>query len=158
MYEGYITDIEGIEVGHYTDSINMTGCTAIICRKGAIVGSDVRGGAPGTRETDLTKPGNLVEKAHAIILSGGSAYGLAAADGVMQYLEEAGVGFNTGHAIVPIVCSAVIYDLGVGSATVRPGAEEGRKAAHAASRNEKSQGRVGAGTGATVGKIYGQKS
>ncbi|MBP3939881.1 MAG: P1 family peptidase [Christensenellaceae bacterium] len=154
-YSGYLTDVPGILVGHYTDEENKTGCTAIICKNGAVCGSDVRGGAPGTRETDLTKPGKMVERAHCVMLSGGSAFGLAAASGAMDQLEEMGIGLDTGAAKVPIVLSAVIYDLGFGSAKVRPTAEDGKKAVLAASSTENRQGSVGAGTGATVGKALG---
>ena len=118
-------------------------------------GVDIRGSAPGTRETDLLRPLNLVQKAHAIVLSGGSAYGLAAADGVMTYLEERGFGFPTGAAVVPIVASAILYDLGVGDPTVRPRAEHGYQACVAAIAAPPTQGSVGAGTGATVGKVLG---
>ena len=138
-YSGYLTDVPGILVGHYTDEENKTGCTAIICKNGAVCGSDVRGGAPGTRETDLTKPGKMVERAHCVMLSGGSAFGLAAASGAMDQLEEMGIGLDTGAAKVPIVLSAVIYDLGFGSAKVRPTAEDGKKAVLAASSTENRQ-------------------
>jgi len=155
MYSGYVTDIKGILVGHYTDEANKTGVTAILCPGGAVCGSDVRGGAPGTRETDLTKPGHLVEKAHAVVLSGGSAYGLAAASGVMNALEKRGAGMDVGVAKVPIVPAAVIFDLAFGAADVRPGEREGMIAAETASAEENRQGYVGAGTGATVGKCFG---
>lgn len=155
MYGGYVTDIEGVLVGHYTDEIHKTGVTAILVPEGAVCGSDVRGGAPGTRETDLTKPGHLVEKAHAVVLSGGSAYGLAAASGVMNWLEKQNVGMDVGVAKVPIVPGAVIFDLAFGAADVRPGEHEGMLAAQAASAEECRQGYVGAGTGATVGKCFG---
>lgn len=155
MYSGYVTDIDGILVGHYTDETNKTGLTAIIAPKGAVCGSDVRGGAPGTRETDLTKPGHLVEKAHAVVLSGGSAYGLAAASGVMNALEKQGIGMDVGVAKVPIVLGAVIFDLAFGAADVRPGEREGMLAVENASANEDAQGSIGAGTGATVGKCFG---
>lgn len=154
-YSGYITDIKDVLVGHYTDEKNKTGCTAILFPKGAVAGSDVRGGAPGTRETDLTKPGHTVEKIHGICLSGGSAYGLAAAQGVMEALEEKGCGFDVGVAKVPIVCGAVLFDLTYGSADVRPTQENGYTAAMNASASERSQGSIGAGTGATVGKFFG---
>src|SRR5512133_1151254 len=115
-----ITDVRGIEVGHAQDEEALTGCTVIMCRKGAVAGVDVRGGAPGTRETDLLDPVNLVEKVHAIVLAGGSAFGLDAAGGVMRYFEENKIGFNTGAARVPIVPSAILYDLSLGRADVRP--------------------------------------
>ena len=153
-----IVDIPGIEVGHATDRDALTGCTVILCRKGATGGVDVRGGAPGTRETDLLNPLNLVEKVHAVSLAGGSAYGLDAASGVMRYLEEQGIGFDTGAAKVPIVPAAILYDLALGSAKVRPDAEMGYRAAESASSESCPEGNVGAGTGATVGKIFGMKS
>ncbi len=153
-----IVDIPGIEVGHATDLDALTGCTVILCRKGAVGGVDVRGGAPGTRETDLLNPLNLVEKVHAVVLAGGSAYGLDAASGVMRYLEEQGIGFDTGAAKVPIVPAAILYDLALGSAKVRPDADMGYRAAESASAESCPEGNVGAGTGATVGKIFGMKS
>ena len=155
MYSGCITDINGVTAGHYTDSENKTGCTVIIIEGGAVCGVDVRGSAPGTRETDLLRPMNAVQKVNALLLSGGSAYGLAAADGVMRWLEERGKGFDTGSARVPIVPAAVLYDLAVGSATVRPGAQEGYAACEAASSEPLAQGRFGAGTGAMVGQAAG---
>lgn len=154
-YAGYLTDIDDVLVGHYTDESHKTGCTAILFPNGAVAGSDVRGGAPGTRETDLTKPGHTVQKIHGICLSGGSAYGLAAAQGVMRALEEKGCGFDVGVAKVPIVCGAVLFDLMYGSAKVRPTEADGYAAAMAASNAEKRQGSIGAGTGATVGKFFG---
>lgn len=150
-----ITDVPGLEVGHASDPEALTGCTVILCRKGAIAGVDVRGGAPGTRETDLLNPLNLVEKVQAILLAGGSAYGLDAASGVMRYLEEQKIGFNTGAALVPIVPAAILYDLGLGRADVRPTPQMGYEAASAASRSKPEEGNVGAGTGASVGKIFG---
>ncbi len=156
-YKGCITDIEGLLAGHYTDLLNKTGCTVVVCPEGAVCGADVRGGAPGTRETDLLKPGMLVEKAHAVLLSGGSAYGLDAAGGVMQYLEENKIGLDTVCATVPIVPAAVIYDLGLGSAHVRPDKAEGYAAAAAASDKPLLQGSCGAGTGALIGKLYGMR-
>lgn len=150
-----ITDIPGIKVGHYTDREAATGCTVILCEKGAIAGADVRGSAPGTRETDLLRPGNLVEKVHGILFSGGSAFGLDAAGGVMRYLEERGFGYDTLVAKVPIVPAAIIFDLSVGNSKVRPGIEEGYRACLAATDNKVAEGCVGAGTGATVGKVLG---
>ncbi len=152
---GSITDVAGIEVGHATDLHALTGCTVVLCRQGAIGGVSVRGLAPGTRETDLLRPGNLVEKVHAILLAGGSAFGLAAADGVMRYLEERGIGFDAGIARVPIVPGAVIFDLALGDSAVRPDAAMGYAACCAASVHEARQGNVGAGTGASVGKLCG---
>jgi len=153
-----ITDVSGIEVGHAQDDEALTGCTVIICRKGAVAGVDVRGGAPGTRETDLLNPVNLVEKVHAVLLAGGSAYGLDAASGVMRYLEEQNIGFNVGVAKVPIVPAAILFDLAVGKPDVRPDAEMGYRAASAASLDFSEEGNVGAGTGASVGKILGAKT
>ena len=152
-----ITDVRGIEVGHAQDDQALTGCTVILCRKGAVAGVDVRGGAPGTRETDLLNPINLVEKVHAIVLAGGSAFGLDAATGVMRYLEENKIGFNTGAAKVPIVPSAILYDLNIGRADVRPDAAMGYRAAASASSDAPTEGNAGAGTGASAGKIFGMK-
>jgi len=154
MYKGSLTDIPGVLAGHWTDSVNMTGCTVVLLRGGAVTGVDVRGSAPGTRETDLLRPCNLVQHAHALLLCGGSAFGLAAADGVMRWLEEHGEGFDTGYAKVPIVPAAVLYDLGVGSASVRPDAAAGYAACQNAG-NVLQSGPVGAGMGATVGKAGG---
>jgi L-aminopeptidase/D-esterase-like protein len=151
-----ITDVQGIEVGHAQNEEALTGCTVILCRKGAVAGVDVRGGAPGTRETDLLDPVNLVEKVHAIVLAGGSAYGLDAASGVMRYLEEKKIGFNTGTARVPIVPAAILYDLALGRADVRPDAAMGARAVAAATSNRPQEGNVGAGTGASVGKMFGK--
>ncbi len=144
-----------MKVGHYTDKKAITGCTVILCENGAIAGVDVRGSAPGTRETDQLRPMNFVEKAQAILLSGGSAFGLDAAGGVMRYLEERGFGHQTSVAMVPIVPAAIIFDLNIGNSKVRPGAEEGYQACLDASDKGVAEGCVGAGTGATVGKILG---
>jgi L-aminopeptidase/D-esterase-like protein len=152
-----LTDVPGIEVGHAQDEDALTGCTVVLCRKGAVAGVDVRGGAPGTRETDLLNPINLVEKVHAVMLAGGSAFGLDASTGAMQYLEERKIGFFTGAARVPIVPSAILYDLSVGCADVRPDADMGYQACANATRGRVAEGNVGAGTGASVGKIFGQK-
>lgn len=154
-YNHSITDVRGIEVGHAQDEDALTGCTVILCRKGAVAGVDVRGSAPGTRETDLLDPVNLVEKVHAIVLSGGSAFGLDAASGVMKYLEEQKIGFNTGAAKVPIVPAAILFDLNLGRADVRPDAAMGYLAAASASSSAPAEGNVGAGTGASVGKMFG---
>lgn len=150
-----ITDIEGIKVGHAQDLDALTGCTVILCEEGAVGGVSQRGGAPGTRETDLLRPMHLIEKIHAVVLSGGSAYGLESSGGVMQYLEEKKIGVNTGAAVVPIVPSAILFDLGVGDASVRPGKEMGYQACKNASFDKPNEGNYGAGTGATVGKIFG---
>ena len=150
-----ITDVHGIEVGHAQDDEALTGCTVILCRRGAVAGVDVRGSAPGTRETDLLDPVNLVEKVHAVVLAGGSAFGLDAASGVMRYLEEHKIGFNTGAAKVPIVPAAILYDLNVGRADVRPDSAMGYRAAAAASSTTPTQGNAGVGMGASVGKMFG---
>ena len=150
-----ITEVRGIEVGHAQDDEALTGCTVILCRRGAVAGVDVRGGAPGTRETDLLDPVNLVEKVHAVVLAGGSAFGLDAASGVMRYLEEHKIGFNTGAAKVPIVPAAILYDLNVGRAEVRPDSAMGYRAAAAASSAPPAQGNAGVGMGASVGKMFG---
>ena len=153
-----ITDVVGIMVGHASDAHAATGCTVIVCRQGAVGGVDVRGSAPGTRETDALRPMTLVERVHAVLLTGGSAFGLAAADGVVRYLEEQGIGFDAVVAKVPIVPAAVIFDLMIGSATVRPTAEMGYAAARGASAGPVDEGSVGAGTGATVGKVLGPQT
>ncbi|HYB00137.1 MAG TPA: P1 family peptidase [Ktedonobacteraceae bacterium] len=150
-----ITDIPGIRVGHDTNLEAATGCTVILCDTPAIGGVDVRGGAPATRETDLLHSHNLVEEVNAIVLTGGSAFGLDAASGVMRYLEEHGLGYDTGIARVPIVPAAAIFDLGFGSANIRPDAEAGYRACEQATSEPVLQGNVGAGTGATVGKMAG---
>jgi L-aminopeptidase/D-esterase-like protein len=150
-----ITDVPGIKVGHYTDKESATGCTVVLCEDGVVAGVDVRGSAPGTRETDSLRIASLVGRAHAVLLSGGSAFGLDAAGGVMRYLEERGFGFDVGVARVPIVPAAILFDLRIGSAKVRPGPEEGYKACLAAADGPVAEGSVGAGTGATVGKIMG---
>lgn len=150
-----ITDVAGILVGHETDLEALTGCTVILCPAGAVGGVDQRGGAPGTRETDLLRPLHMVDKVHAVLLTGGSAFGLDAAAGVMQYLEEQGVGFNAGVARVPIVPAAVLFDLAIGDASVRPDAAMGYRAAQNASADPPAEGNVGAGTGCTAGKILG---
>lgn len=154
MYNA-LTDIPGITVGHWTNLAAATGCTVILCPAGAVAGVDVRGGAPGTRETDLLNPTCMVDKVHALCLAGGSAYGLAAADGVMRWLEEQGHGFDVRVARVPIVPAAVIFDLAMGRADIRPDAAAGYAACEAAARGPVAEGNVGAGTGATVGKIVG---
>jgi len=152
-----ITDIKGILVGQSENKKALTGCTVVICKKGAIGGVSQRGGAPGTRETDLLRPMRLVQKVHGILLAGGSAYGLDAAGGVMQYLEEKGVGFKAGPTVVPIVPSAILFDLAIGDFSVRPDKAMGYEACINASSAPPAQGNFGAGTGATVGKILGYK-
>ena len=150
-----LTAVKGISVGHTTHPDAGTGCTVVLCPDGAVAGVDVRGSAPGTRETDLLNPVNTVQVVHAILLTGGSAFGLAAADGVMRWLEERGIGFDVGVATVPIVPAAVLFDLMVGRADVRPTAADGYAACDAASDAPVARGSVGAGTGATVGKLFG---
>lgn len=152
-----ITDIPGIQVGHWTDEKALTGCTVVLCPEGAVAGADVRGAAPGTRETDLLRGYNAVDRVHAVMLCGGSAYGLDAAAGAMQYLEERGIGFDVGVGVVPIVPAAVLFDLAVGSPHIRPGKNEGYMACTSASSDALLTGRVGAGTGATVGKALGMQ-
>jgi L-aminopeptidase/D-esterase-like protein len=149
-----ITDVEGIRVGHWSDETALTGCTVVLPPGGTVASCEVRGGAPGTRGTDMLQPGTLLEEAHAIVLTGGSAFGLATASGVERYLEERGVGSKIGDVIVPSVAAAVIFDLGVGDPTRRPGSDEGYAACLAAS-TDVPEGRVGAGTGATVAKLWG---
>lgn len=147
-----LTAIEGITVGHAMNTAARTGCTVILCPAGATAGVDVRGAAPGTRETDALRSGRLVQKAHAVLLTGGSAFGLDAAGGVVQYLEERNVGFPAGPVRVPIVPAAVIFDLRVGDAKVRPDREMGYQACQNATDAPVEMGAIGAGTGATVGK------
>jgi L-aminopeptidase/D-esterase-like protein len=152
-----ITDVRGIEVGQAQDEDALTGCTVLLCRQGAVAGVDVRGSAPGTRETDLLNPINLIEKVHAVVLTGGSAFGLDSASGVMRYLEEQNVGYSMGTIKVPIVPAAVLYDLGLGRAHIRPDAAMGYRAAASASSDAPAQGNAGAGTGASVGKVRGME-
>ena len=152
-----ITAVAGLEAGHYTDLEHATGCTVFLCRAGAVGGVDVRGGSPGTRETDLLRPVHRVEQVHAVVLSGGSAFGLDAASGVVAYLESQGIGFKVGSVVVPIVSSAILFDLGLITADVRPGPEEGRSACLAAGAAPMTEGSVGAGTGATVAKLGGSE-
>ena len=154
-YVAAFTDVQGIQVGHATDLVGLTGCTVILCQAGAMGGIDQRGGAPGTRETDLLRPMHLVQNVHAVLLAGGSAFGLAAADGVMRYLEEIGVGFATRVARVPIVPTAILYDLALGNPQARPDAAMGYAACLAASEGPIAEGNVGAGTGASAGKVLG---
>lgn len=150
----------GIKIGHYTDESAKTGCTVLVFEDGATCTVDVRGGAPGTRETDLLEPGNLVDKVHAILLSGGSAFGLDAATGVMQELESRGIGFKTPDAIVPIVPAAVIYDLNIGDSSIRPDAKSGRTATQNALDTDEPllYGNIGAAAGATVAKMLGMEA
>lgn len=150
-----ITDVPGIAVGQADDFEALTGCSVVLCEGGAVGGVDVRGGAPGTRETDLLRPMHLVQRVHAVLLAGGSAFGLEAAAGVVRYLEERHVGFNTRIARVPIVPAAILFDLGLGRKDARPDGAMGYEACRRASTNPPDQGNVGAGMGATVGKILG---
>ena len=151
-----ITHVAGIEAGHYTDSRRPTGCTVVLARGGAVAGVDVRGAAPGTRETDLLDPANTVEEVHAVLLAGGSAWGLDAAGGVMRWLDERGVGLVVGPARLPIVPGAVLFDLPLGDQRIRPDAVAGYAACEAAAAGGPlAEGNVGAGAGAVVGKIFG---
>ena len=150
-----ITDVPGIEVGQAQDDEALTGCTVILCRKGAVGGVDVRGSAPGTRETDLLNPTNLVNKVHAVGLAGGSAFGLDAASGVMKYLSEQKIGYGLGANRVPIVPAAILFDLGLGKSKRHPDPEMGYAAVSSANSGPVSEGNAGAGCGATVGKIFG---
>lgn len=155
---GGLTDIDGLKVGHFTDDRRPTGCTVVLCEKGAVAGVDIRGGAPGTRETDLLNPLNTVQQIHAVVLSGGSAFGLDTASGVMRYLDEQGIGFPMGQSIhVPIVPAAILYDLEIGDARIRPTADSGYAACKNASSGKIAEGNVGAGAGATIGKMFGPK-
>jgi len=155
LYPGSLVDVAGLLVGHHTEAARPTGCTVVLCPDGATCGVDVRGAAPGTRETDLLKADNLVQQVHAVLLTGGSAFGLDAAGGVMRWLDERGHGLVVGQARVPIVPAAVLFDLWLGDLKVRPNADSGYAACEAASREAPAQGSVGAGTGATVGKLFG---
>lgn len=158
MYEGYITDIEGIKVGHSQSEEGITGCSVIICEEGATPGIDIRGGGPGTRETAIFKAEMMIDKIHGIVLTGGSAFGLDAASGVMKYLEEKNIGFDVSVTKVPIVSSAVIFDLNIGNYKIRPDLNMGYAASKSASKEENRQGNIGCGMGATVGKILGPKN
>ena len=148
-----LTAVSGLKVGHHTLDGRPTGCTVILAEGGAVAGVDVRGSAPGTRETDLLDPVNLVQQVHGIVLSGGSAFGLAAADGTIKFLEEKRIGFRFGTSVVPIVPAAVLFDLPVGDGRIRPGPDCGYAAAKAATTGPVIEGNVGAGAGATVGKL-----
>jgi len=150
-----ITDVAGVRVGHFTDSRRPTGCTVVLLERGAVCGVDVRGAAPGTRETELLSPLNTIEQVHAVLLAGGSAFGLDAAGGVMRWLEERGIGIAVGPARVPIVPAAILFDLWLGDVTIRPDAAAGYAACEAAHHDAPAQGSTGAGAGATVGKLFG---
>ena len=151
-HAGGITLIAGLKVGHYTDTKNVTGCTVVLCENGAVGGVDVRGGAPGTRETDLLRPEKHIDRIHGIILSGGSAFGLGAADGVMKYLEERNIGYQAAGIRVPIVAGAILFDLAIGSRDVRPDKQAGYEACLAASDCHPEEGSVGAGTGTVAAR------
>jgi len=152
---GGLTDVRGLHVGHFTETRRPTGCTVILAPEGAVAGVDVRGAAPGTRETELLSPLNAIEKIHAVMLAGGSAFGLDAAGGVMRWLDERGFGVQVGPARVPIVPAAILFDLWIGDASIRPDAASGYAACEAASTGPVAEGNVGAGTGASVGKLFG---
>lgn len=152
-----LTAVDGLKVGHHTLTARPTGCTAVIAEAGAVAAVEVRGPAPGTRETALLEPTTLVDQVHAIVLSGGSAFGLDAATGVMKYLEERGIGFKFGGSAIPIVPAAILFDLRVGDSKIRPSAECGYAAARAATTGPVAEGNVGAGAGATVGKMRGSE-
>jgi len=154
-FHNAITAVSGIRVGHAQDEEALTGCTVVLCEGGAVGGIDQRGGAPGTRETDGLQPMHLVNQVHAITLSGGSAFGLDSASGVVRYLEERGIGFDVRVARVPIVPAAILFDLGIGRSDIRPDAEMGYQACLNATAELPQEGNIGAGTGATVGKILG---
>lgn len=158
LYQGYLTDVPGIIVGHAQSEAGMTGVSVAICEKGAGGGVDVRGSAPGTRETDLFQAEKTVDRVHAVVLSGSSAFGLAASSGVMDYLAEKKIGFEVQGHVVPIVAQAVIFDLPQGDPNIRVGRDMGYEAAQNASSEENRQGKVGAGMGATVGKVLGKES
>lgn len=155
MPQDNICDLPGLKVGHWTSPLRPTGCTVLLCEAGAVAGVDVRGAAPGTRETDLLAPENSVERVHALLLAGGSAFGLDAAGGVMRWLAERGHGLPVGPARVPIVPGAVIFDLWLGDPAITPDAAAGYAACEAASAAPPAEGNVGAGAGATVGKLRG---
>ena len=154
---GSITVVQGVKVGHFTDPRRPTGCTVLLFEKGATAGVDVRGSAPGTRETDLLNPINSVQQVQAILLAGGSAFGLDAASGVVRYLDEHRLGYRVGDIVVPIVPAAILYDLEIGDAKIRPTADSGYKACQAATSERVMEGNVGAGAGATIGKLFGPK-
>ncbi len=153
-----ITDVDGITVGHYTDTEAATGCTVVLCESGAVGGVDVRGSSPGTRETDVLRPTTRGTALHGVLLGGGSLFGLDAASGVVRYLEEKGVGIVFGRTRLPIVAAAILFDLGLITDNVRPGPEQGYTACEVADAGAVAQGSVGAGTGATVAKLLGAGS
>ena len=155
MYEGFLTDVKGIRLGHAEDDVALTGTSVVLCQDGFTAGVDVRGAGPGTRETDLLRAENLVQKVHAVFLTGGSAYGLDVGGGIMKFLEEKNVGFDVGVGVVPIVPGAVLFDLALGDAKVRPDFKMGYEAAKSAKDKDETEGNFGAGCGASVGKILG---
>ncbi|MBS0391862.1 MAG: P1 family peptidase [Proteobacteria bacterium] len=155
--QGAITHVAGITVGHHSDARRPTGCSVVIARDGAVAGVDVRGAAPGTRETDVLAPGNLVQQVHAVMLAGGSAWGLDAATGAVRWLEEQGAGLDVGVGRLPLVPAAVLFDLHVGDMKIRPDAAAGYAACQAASSAPPAEGNVGAGSGAVVGKMFGMQ-
>lgn len=157
QHSGHIGLVKGLLVGHFTDSRRPTGCTAILCPEGAVGGVDVRGAAPGTRETDLLHPSNLVQQVHGIMLSGGSAWGLDAATGAVRWLEEQGAGLNIGVGKIPLVPAAVLFDVMMGDWKIRPDAAAGYAACQSASSDRPAEGSVGAGAGAVVGKVFGHE-
>src|SRR6266851_5101061 len=152
-----LTDIPGILVGHASDYDGLTGCTVVLCESGAVAGGDIRGAATGTEEWDVLNPLHVTDRIHAVVFAGGSAFGLEAASGVRRFLDHKGVGFPTAAARVPLVIGAILYDLGIGKASARPTREMGEAAAAAATDKAVVEGAVGAGTGATVGKLLGMK-
>ena len=155
---GTLTDVADLRVGHYTNPDGATGCTVVLCESPATAAVDVRGAAPATRETDLLRPENTVQKVNAVLLTGGSAFGLAAADGVMRYLAELGAGFRTSAGSVPIVPAAALFDLGIGSSSAYPAPADGYAACRQANSGAVEEGSVGAGTGATVGHLRGRET
>jgi len=155
--QGYLTDVGGLRVGHSTDTVSLTGCTVIICDATMTGGVEVRGSATGTREIELLRPTHLIQHVHAVLLSGGSAYGLDATAGVMRYLEENNRGYDVKVARVPIVPAAILFDLAMGDPTARPDADMGYRACIDSTSGEFHRGNIGAGTGATVGKVFGMR-
>lgn len=155
--QGSLVDVPGVKVGHAEDALKQTGCSVVLFEAGAVCGVDVRGAAPGTRETDLLNPTNMIESVHAVVLSGGSAFGLDAASGVMRWLEQRKIGFDVGVTVVPIVPAAVLFDLTFGDPAVRPDAQMGYQAVNAASTKPFASGNTGAGAGATLGKMAGME-
>jgi len=151
-----LTDIPGIRVGHVSDFDAVTGCTAILCEQGAVCGVDIRGSATGTQEIETLRPGHVTDRVHGITLAGGSAFGLEAASGVRRYLANRKVGFAFGGQHIPIVAAAILFDLGIGKSNLHPNAAMGEAAAAAATTDAVAEGNVGAGTGATIGKLFGK--